>query len=381
MQPKVLIVNSNKQEAATLTKLLTKANCHVTSYAVKEIAADIVTKRKYDLIVVNPSANQQIGLEVIREATNKGINAKTFILGLCPTENAQLTIEMYWSGAADVVAIPIALEVFKAKLQAIISRIVINTKETQQSQRIKTKVHELEKDIELAAKNLSRFEELPEIPGLEIGVYSKAVHTIGGDFIAAYYRPNGAWAIVFGDIMGHGVQAAVLQPAILLILKEHLLKADDLSEILIDINNALEKKIPTNHFAAMCIMEWFPHEKYIRIFRHGTPYPMYYKRGAPGAEVPSNGSLLGIIPSHKSALTFEPWSTTLNAGDALVLTTDGITEAMREDGAVLQKTPAQYHLLRPDGRASHAAQAIGERLGAHGYKINDDALVAVLRPT
>ncbi len=381
MQPKVLIVNSNQQETATLTQLLKNADCRITHHTVKEIAADIATKRKYDLIIVSPHTNPAVGLEVIRQAKNSNVNAQTFILGLCPAGADKLTLEAYWAGAADVVGLPISLEVFKAKLHSIISRIVIATKETQQTQKIKTKVHNLEKDIGLAAKHLSHFEELPPIPGLDIGVCSQAIHTIGGDFIAAYPRPNGAWAIVFGDIMGHGVQAAVFQPMILLTLKEHLSKIDDLSDVIVHINDALEKKIPTHHFAAMCILEWFPKEKYLRLFRHGTPYPIYYPKGRPGSEVTSHGSLLGIKHSSKTSLGLDAWETTLYGGDAIVLTTDGITEATQENGIVLQKTRDKYHLLRPEGKAGLAAQVICDRLLEKGYRIADDALVAVLRPT
>lgn len=175
---------------------------------------------------------------------------------------------------------------------------------------------------------------LPEIPGIDLGAEYKVAEdgiAIGGDFYDVFEVPSG-WIIVLGDVCGKGPAAAAVTG-----LFRHTLRAISPSppgdggpaEILRATNDAILDQIDDTRFATAALVTLDPGrgEADLCVACGGHPRPMLVRADGSIERVDADGTLLGVLPEPE----FQEVTLHLGPGDALVLYTDGVTEA--RDGA------------------------------------------------
>ncbi|HEX4011748.1 MAG TPA: SpoIIE family protein phosphatase [Solirubrobacteraceae bacterium] len=220
-------------------------------------------------------------------------------------------------------------------------------------------------------------ERLPQIPGYELAtIYAPAVQSteVGGDFYDAW-AIDGAWMIVIGDVTGKGVQAAALTS-----LVRHSLRAASEFEsrparLLAHVDRALKKQHTLSICTALCLRLQADR---VTMAVGGHPLPLALT--AQGVrQIGASGPLLGGFPEVEwEDLVFE-----IEPGTTLVTYTDGITDAVGEDGSRyglprLGRTLAQCTERDADqvvGRLSHAL----DEFQAGGGHADDIALLALHR--
>ena len=170
---------------------------------------------------------------------------------------------------------------------------------------------------------------LPTIPGLETAArFRPAKHgfEVGGDFYDVFETGDGSWAIVVGDVCGKGSEAAAVTALARYTLRAAATRERSPSRVLTLLNEALLKQVPDTEFCTAA---------YARIDDDGTlttsagghPLPLVLRADGRVERVGEPGLLLGFEPDPKlsdSTLALEP-------GDALVLYTDGLTDAYAPD--------------------------------------------------
>jgi serine phosphatase RsbU (regulator of sigma subunit) len=105
----------------------------------------------------------------------------------------------------------------------------------------------------------------------------------------------------------------------------------------------------------------------------GHPLPAVLRASGEVELVGSPGSLLGIVEVPE----ITEQQVELAAGDALILYTDGVTEADRSAGP--ERLTAFLATRAGDGAAALAKAIEGDALAAHGGPARDDVAVVVLR--
>jgi sigma-B regulation protein RsbU (phosphoserine phosphatase) len=172
-----------------------------------------------------------------------------------------------------------------------------------------------------------RPERLPEIEGLDLAAgFRPGEDIVGGDFYDAFQHGD-SWYVYIGDVCGHGPSAAA-QTGLARNAIRGLVAAgiDEPSDILAKLNQLLLAG-PTERFVSLVLARiTLGSPVHITLCRAGHPLPIV--RTSTGSTclldlVP--GSLLGLTPS----VELSDQSITLGSGDALVLYTDGVTEARR----------------------------------------------------
>ncbi|MFI0407892.1 PP2C family protein-serine/threonine phosphatase [Actinomadura sp. 3N508] len=84
---------------------------------------------------------------------------------------------------------------------------------------------------------------LPDIPGLEMSArYRPGKENVGGDWYDVFPLPSGETGIVMGDVVGHGLSAAVVMGRMRSALRAYALESSDPAEVL----RRLDRKI--QHF-------------------------------------------------------------------------------------------------------------------------------------
>ena len=204
----------------------------------------------------------------------------------------------------------------------------------------------LEQQLDLARQIQEGFwpKQLPSYEGIELaGMNVPATH-VGGDYYDFIPMDSNRCALVIGDISGKGEAAALLMATLRAALRAQVENKHPVEETIFLVNNMLVKDTPP--------------EKYVTLFygvfdvaRHEFTYvnaghnpPMLYDQHTGEMNLLSTG---GTIIGFLEDIPFEAACENLRPGQALLLYTDGITEAQNPAGEMfgeerLQALVRQY---------------------------------------
>ena len=166
---------------------------------------------------------------------------------------------------------------------------------------------------------------LPAIAGLDLAALSTPAYQpelIGGDFHDVFELPGGPVYALIGDVMGKGVTAAGLTETVRSSVRALALAATAPEDVLRDLNLLLERE-EHEQFVSALLLQFDPRTRRGRLASGGHP-PAIKLSAAGATALEARGPLLGTFADRFAAVDL-----TLAPGDAIVLYTDGITEARR----------------------------------------------------
>jgi serine phosphatase RsbU (regulator of sigma subunit) len=223
---------------------------------------------------------------------------------------------------------------------------------------------------------------LPEIEGAELAALYNAgarAMDVGGDFYDVIPRGD-EWVMVIGDVCGRGAEAAALTG-----LARHTIRAqaqhlERPSAIMRSLHDAIVAEVGTDSarfVTAGCVL--LAPDGRVRAAFAGHPPGLIARRDGTVEELPTTGPLLGLLED--PAITDA--DAQLEPGDALVLYTDGVIEARREQDLFgEQRLAAVLEAVGPAGlSAAGIADAIHDATIAHAGSTEDDLAILVLRRT
>lgn len=222
---------------------------------------------------------------------------------------------------------------------------------------------------------------LPDIPGVELAArYRPALDGIevGGDFYDVF-DTGGDWVVVLGDVCGKGAEAAAVTALVRYTVRSAAMDLRQPAGVLRRLNEVLLQESSTERFCTVVYMRLVPTAGGLRlvIARGGHPPPIIVRGNGSVERIGAPGTVLGIVPDVRL------WEETavLRPGDAIVLYTDGVTEAGRgaelgEDGlAQVLSSCSQLPSSAFAERIEAAAIAAG------GSRSRDDLAIVVMRVT
>ena len=166
---------------------------------------------------------------------------------------------------------------------------------------------------------------LPQIAGLELASVSATAFQpdlVGGDFHDAFELPDGRVALLIGDVMGKGVKAAGLTETARTAVRAVALTSPPDDEILPNVNRVLIHE--TDQLVTVLLTLLDPKTGEALVSSAGHPPPAHLSAAGATLVETGFGPPLGALeyPYKVGRLRLAP-------GDALVLYTDGVTEARR----------------------------------------------------
>jgi sigma-B regulation protein RsbU (phosphoserine phosphatase) len=168
---------------------------------------------------------------------------------------------------------------------------------------------------------------LPEISGYEISADFRAMGAgfdVGGDFYDVFELGNGRWAFTLGDVCGKGSEAAAITALARYTLRAAAMRDTDPSVMLSVLNEAVYRHDPNRFCTAVCLVLDSESGR-VDLAIGGHPSPLRVSRS--GEVVPTGVSspLIGPSLEWRGVTT----SFTLPVGEAIVLYSDGVTDARR----------------------------------------------------
>lgn len=166
-------------------------------------------------------------------------------------------------------------------------------------------------------------------PRISIEAISRPARTFTGDFYFAQRHGDRLW-VALGDVAGKGLPAAIIMAMIQEELEHRISScaaADcDPARTAQRLHEFLEPLLPSNRFAT-AVIGWLDDEGRLTLVNAGHPPPLIVRGDGSIDEIGSTGPILGVLPHPRwCSRTFQ-----LEQGDALVLYSDGVTEAIVDE--------------------------------------------------
>lgn len=151
----------------------------------------------------------------------------------------------------------------------------------------------------------------------------------GGDYFDVIPLPDGGLLVAIADVMGKGISAALLANMLRTNLRAKIELAGEPGRLVEEVNRTLAPDLAKLDMFITFACAWVaPDHSRIRTANAGHPPLLIFRYGKAVEELPASGLPIGVLPDS----SYEAVDTALQAGDTLVLFTDGISEATSPDG-------------------------------------------------
>jgi len=186
-----------------------------------------------------------------------------------------------------------------------------------------------ERELEIAHLIQQNFlpRHLPQLEGWTFGAFYRSMREVGGDFYDFIELPYGGVGIVIGDVTDKGVPASLVMASTRSVIRSVAQRIGQPGKVLEEVNDQLCPEMPPKMFVTCLYAVLEPHSGRMVYANAGHNLP-YLKRTDCVDELRARGMPLGLLPGSN----YEESEVTLDAGETVLFTTDGIAEAHDQTG-------------------------------------------------
>jgi sigma-B regulation protein RsbU (phosphoserine phosphatase) len=242
----------------------------------------------------------------------------------------------------------------------------------------------LNREVEIAREVQERLfpQRLPVVAGLDYCGKCRPALGVGGDYYDFLALPGGRLGIALGDVSGKGIAAALVMASLEASLRAEAMRgADDLAELVQNVNRLLYEATTENRYATFFYAQYDPEQRKLSYVNAGHNPPMLFRHRGSGCRVErleTGGTVVGLLPQ----FPYRQAAVALEAGDLLVIFSDGVSEAMNRSDEEWGEERLREAIERHDRRA--AAEVLDSVMQAAvafagGALQHDDMTMVVLR--
>ena len=289
-----------------------------------------------DMVLTDINMPEMDGLTLLKQIPSVDPNVRSVVVSAYgDMKNIRTAMNR---GAFDFVTKPIDFEDLRITIERTLEHLAM----LREALEARDKLVALRSDLDLASKMQQSIlpTRFPESPNYEIFGGMEPARDVGGDFFDVIDLSDGRLGITVADVSGKGVAAALFMMSSRTLLNSVAVARANPGDVLGEVNRLLRpgdvlsevnRLLQENNDAAMFVTVFFA------IFDSNTGEIVYSNGGHnPPLVLHADGSssllsqdpgiALGIAPE----FSFDMYNATLAPGDALVLYTDGVTEAENE---------------------------------------------------
>jgi serine phosphatase RsbU (regulator of sigma subunit)/predicted enzyme related to lactoylglutathione lyase len=220
----------------------------------------------------------------------------------------------------------------------------------------------------------------PQLATLDYAGICLQARRVGGDYFDFLDFGAGRVGLVVGDVSGKGLGAALLMANLQAhVRSQYSLHRDDLTAMLTSVNHLFLKSAPAASYATLFFGVYDDRSRQLRFVNCGHPPALLLRRDGAVEQMATTSPVLGM---------FETWtgltsSVDLDAGDVMVLYTDGVTEALDAAGDEFGVTRLAEALCveRFDSAERLLDRAVSAVRSFSGAQQDDDITIVVARCT
>lgn len=219
---------------------------------------------------------------------------------------------------------------------------------------------------------------LPRIEGLTAAAYFRPISSrrVGGDFYDLFSLGGNRWAFFIGDVLGHGVDAAVVTSLIRYTLRSAALHYDNPTSGLYELNAVLLREVEPRRFCTVHFGTLQPADDgdgfTVTIATGGHPPALLADPAGSYVQSirPGEGMLVGALPD----AVFDVCSVTVRPGQFLLFFTDGLVEARLGDSPFDESALTAF----VSEHAAAGLEALMHEIGTLAPKLDQRDDIAVL---
>jgi serine phosphatase RsbU (regulator of sigma subunit) len=337
----ILVVDDSPVNLQVLVRTLQGSGHRILAAKDGHTALQIARRARPDLMLLDIMMPGMDGFEVCRLVKADPDIRDTVVIFLSALGEVSDKVSGLKLGAVDYIPKPIQAEEVLARVEAHLTRQYLERQLRENRDRL---------DRELAsAAGMQRLIlpiAMPSHPAVEFASYYRTSRHAGGDYYDVLELGADRYGIMIADVSGHGAPAAIVMAMIRAVLHTHP-APDDPPTVLQHLNAHFAYLYDTPMFATALYGVLDAGRRTLRLACAGHPPPLLARSGAIAA-VPVNGVLPLLVMPFRDVPCVEHQ---LQAGDRLLLYTDGVTERLAADGTMYDEQQLIAALGRSCGLA------------------------------
>jgi serine phosphatase RsbU (regulator of sigma subunit) len=191
----------------------------------------------------------------------------------------------------------------------------------------------LEGELKLAARIQADLfpAELPRVSGYELAARNRPARRCGGDYYDALpiARDDGGLMLCVADVSGKGLPAALLMSNMQATLRALIARSTSLGEVAFEAGGLLYACTSPEKYVTAALVELEPASGRVTFVGAGHLDNLLLRASGDVVHLSSTGPPLALLPPGP---TYDEMRHGLERGDALVLFSDGVTDAQNADG-------------------------------------------------
>jgi serine phosphatase RsbU (regulator of sigma subunit)/pSer/pThr/pTyr-binding forkhead associated (FHA) protein len=217
--------------------------------------------------------------------------------------------------------------------------------------------------------------EFPAVEGYQFYASYDSARAVGGDMYDCFELPEGKICLSFGDVAGKGVPGALIMSRMASCVQSTIRHVHDVVEAICAINDHMCDTDVEGRFVTyiLAIVDTVNHEVVLANAGHMPPVIRHANGTIEQFDTEMAGPPICVVDEYP----YEAQTRKLEPGDVILITTDGVDEAMNPEGELY----GMKRVLEFVKGAPSEAEALGKRLledvrrHARGYPQSDDITI------
>lgn len=241
----------------------------------------------------------------------------------------------------------------------------------------------LKTELDLAANIQARLlpQQVPHVPGIQLFAVSIPAKQVGGDFYDFVYQPDHLLTVVVGDVAGKGFSSALLMAMTRTVMRSRAKSTPPPESgpvVSLSNDDLYEDYTGVSVFTTAFVGRYDPHQRTLSYANAGHSPVIYVPAGQTPRFLAAEDMPMGVLPG----IDYKDQMLTLNPGDALIIATDGLSEARNAEGDLfgyerLLALAADCCQYDADEIAHYLLNTI--QLFSAGHEQDDDQTMLVLK--
>ena len=381
---RIMVVDDVEVNRDLLSRRLQRMGHVVTTANDGQEALDLTRDPSWDLIMLDVMMPVLDGIGALTALKASEATRHIPVIMISANTELETVVKCIELGAEDYLPKPFDPVLLRARVGASLEKKRLRDREQARSKR-------MQKELEVGARIQRDFlpESLPTVPGYEFAARFEPAREVGGDFYDAFRLPDGAVALVLGDVCDKGVGAALFMA-----LFRSLIRAVSASQVGSHTVEMLEMRVlhavtvtndyianthgRANMFATLFVGALDPATGTIAYVNGGHEPPRVVRaNGTVRTMLPPTGPAVGMLPE----IPFTAGTIVLQPGETLLVLTDGITESRAPNGMLFGDDATDALLTEPADSAEILLDRVLDAVHAHaaGDPAADDVTLLAVR--
>jgi sigma-B regulation protein RsbU (phosphoserine phosphatase) len=290
-----------------------------------EALAKLEQQDRFDMVLSDINMPKMDGLALLERIPNVDPDVRAVIVSAYgDMHNIRTAMNR---GAFDFVTKPIDF----GDLRVTIDRTLQNSAVWRQAMESRNQLAALENELDVARRMQASIlpTEFPQRDSYEVYANMQPARQVGGDFYDVMGLERGKVGLAIADVSGKGVPAGLFMMSSRTLLKGAAIGSADPGLALTTVNDVLSGDNAEMMFVTVLYAVYNPRTHEYTYASGGHDSPLVVHADGSATLLPHTGGIaLGVLPG----VRYESHTVTLQAGDTVLLYTDGVTEAQNPAG-------------------------------------------------